>query len=1014
MKHAIVHVADIHYRKETPEGASSIIKSFIEDLKTQVSALNEYQFSIAMAGDIVQAGTDVESYDAVIAELDEQLTAIGITKNARIVVPGNHDIDRQLVEDKYDDYMDLHVKYTKTEPEFNDFMGKQNILHDKFENFELFVSGFSKHNQLFSRLGWGYNIDENVGVYCLNTALCSFGGLRGVDDHGKLAVYTRGLVEWCNNKNTTANILLMHHPLDHLNDWSITELQTIIENNFCICLSGHNHTQAVYYNKIPQSSLMCSAPPLFSRKQDALAYSIILIENDEPSNIRYREYSNGSFFPSPRLAKTDDGIVKLDNTYLHSMQQLESRLQNALESFKGQPPVFIKPKLSESREFNDKANLLDDLIENPMDTIIIAPPQFGLTCLALYIRVQAFKHKRKFLICIDAAHIKARNVLHYIEEELQRYNKQSSDIVSIMIDGWDNSVIDHSNMVKAIDEKFADIPLVLFSSKTVCLGATFSLSKVNRTLQVLHLQALTRNSMRELVSSYNEVKNVGSEDEIISHITKHMEAINIHRTAMNCLTLLRVLESSYNENVINRTKLIKAILFVLFTDNESFSYSSENPEVDECTFVLGKYCKDLVMQATGSFDANEFNDKLKKICTDNLILLNVDSMINILVDNCILVRYGNTFEFKHTFWIFYFAAECMMHDDLFKSCIMENQKYVNFPEIIEFYAGIDGQREDAMIILLSDLNSLMDKVDDNIGIKGAFNPLSTFLWNPSEEFIEKTRQEIADKVESSNLPSEIKDKHADKNYNSEAPYTQSINKFLDDYAVLSLLQSIKATSSALRSSTFIKPELKLDATRAIFKGWEAISKVMFWISPLLAQQGRASHDGLNLVLASGFSEDKNERFREILVANPINVAKLLKDDLSSKKIGPLLCKHLAESNSEMQRHLVAIFLLEERPANWSKHLLEHLNRLHPSSFYLGNLLTNLKNEIITGFIEKPEEKQMKKIVGAVLAKRRYAGKISEKRLKIIPPGMVMNKENELPIDQLLSNPTSRPVEKVRR
>lgn len=1008
MKHAIVHVADIHYRKEAPEGASSIIKAFIDDLKVQIKDLSDYQFSIAMTGDIVQAGADVGSYEAVIAELDDQLTAMGIPKNARMVVPGNHDIDRKLVEDNYDEYMAFHDKHTKTEPEFNNFMSNHNRLYDKFENYELFVSGFSKHDDFFSRLGWGYNIDDNVGVYCLNTALCSFGGLNDVDDHGRLAIYTRGLVAWCQNKTTTANILLLHHPLDHLNDWSRTELQAIIEKNFCLCLSGHNHLPAVYHNRIPQNSLMCSAPPLFSSKLDTLAYSIVLIENNEPSLIKYREYSNGTFFPSPRLAKTADGVVKLDSTYLHSLQQLESRLQNALEFFKGQPPVFIKPKLSESREFNDKANLLDDLIATPANSIIIAPPQFGLTCLALYIRVQAFKQNRKFWIYIDAAHVKARNVLNFIDEELQRYDKQSSDIVSIMIDGWDNSVIDHSNMIKAIDEKFTDIPLVLFSSKTVCLNTTFNLSKVNRTLQVLHLQALTRNSMRELVSGYNEVKNVGKEDDILSHMTKHMGAINIHRTAMNCLTLLRVLESNFNEKVLNRTKLIKAILFVLFTDNDSFSYSSENPEVDECTFVLGIYCKELVMNATGSFDANEFQGKLRDICNENLISLDVDKMIQILLDNCILVRYGNTFEFKHTFWIFFFAAECMLHDDSFKSYIMENQKYVNFPEIVEFYAGIDGKREDAITILLSDLNSLMVKVDENIGIKGEFNPLSTFLWNPSETFIEKTRLQIAEKLESSNMPAEIKDKHADETYDSEAPYNQSINNFLEDYAVRNLIQSISATSRALRSSTFIKPELKLDAARTIFRGWEAISKVLFWISPALAQEGIAAHDGINLVLASGFSEDKQQRFKEILLANPLNVALLLKDDLSSKKIGPLLCKHLAESDSEMQRHLVAIFLLEERPTNWSKHLLDYLNLLHPNSFYLGNLLHNLKKEIKTGFIEKPEEIQLKKMVGAVLAKLRYAGKTLEKRPKTISPGMMMNKENELPIDQLLSIPTPRP------
>ncbi len=1008
MKHAIVHVADIHYRKDAPEGASSIIKAFVTDLEEQIKSLAGYQLSIAMTGDIVQSGADMESYEAVIAELDTRLDAMGITKNDRVVVPGNHDLDRQLVEDNYDDYVKLHDKHTGTEPEFNNFMCAHNRLHDKFENYELFVSEFAKHDAFFSRLGWGYNIDDNVGVYCLNSALCSFGGARGVDDEERLAIYTRGLVEWCNNKTTSTNILLLHHPLDHLNAWSRTELQSIIEEHFCLCLSGHNHLPAVYHNRIPQNSLMCSAPPLFSCKQDTLAYSIVLIENNEPSYIKYREYNGGKFFPSLRLAKTDDGTVKLDNTYLHSLQQLELKLQNALQSFKGQPYVFIKPKLSESREHNDKTNLLESLIDSPDNAIIVAPPQFGLTCLSLYMQVEAFKKRRKFWIYIDATHVKTRNVLKTIEEELQRYSKEDSDIECIMIDGWDNSLVDHSNMIKVIDDEYADIPLVLLSSKTVCLDSTFSLSKVNRDLNVLHLQSLTRSSMRVLVSGYNEERSVGKEDEVLSHMVKHMETINIHRTALNCLTLLRVLESNYNEKVLNRTKLMKAILFVLFTDNESFSYSNERPEVDECTYVLGQYCKDLVMQSTGSFDAIEFANKLRKICDENLMSLDVDRMIEVLIDNNILVRHQNIYEFKHSFWIFYFSAEYMRHDDVFKDYVLGKQKYINYPEIIEFYAGIDGKREDAVKILLTDLNNLIDKVGDNIGIKESFNPLSRFLWNPSDGFIKEVRHEISEKVESSNLPSALKDKHADSNYASEAPYDQSINQFLDDYAVRSLLQSIKATSRALRNSTFISRELKLDTAKAIFRGWEEFSKVIFWISPSLAQKGRATHDGLSLVLASGFSEDVKERFKEILIANPLNVVALLKDDLSSKKMGPLLCKFLADSDSEIQKHLISIFLLEERPTDWDKHLLDHLNLLHPSSFYLGNLLSNLKQEIKTGFIEKPEEAQLKKLVGAVLAKRRYAGKLTEKKRKAISAGMMMNKENELPIDQLLSSVTPRP------
>ncbi len=1008
MKHAFIHVADIHYCKDEPEGASSVLKAFAKDINKQIENLHGFEFSLAMTGDIVKVGADMSSYEEFIQDVDTLFNDIGITAEHRIVVPGNHDLDRNIVEENYSEFKKIHDNYVDSEPKFNNFMSKHNLIYDKFENYELFVSAFAKHDDSFSRLGWGYEIGNNIGVYCLNSALCSLGGYEGVNDEGRLAIYTRGLVEWCTKTSTSTNILLLHHPLDHLIDWSRDELQSIIENHFSLCLYGHNHSPAVYHNSIPHNALMCSAPPLFSSKKDTLAYSIILFENNEPAEIRFREYSNGSFSPCPRLSKTDDGSAKLNSADLHTLQQFESKLNNALESFKGQPTVFIEPILSESREFNDDSNLLNDIINSPENTLVVAPPQFGLTCLALFMRVDAYKSRRKLWIYIDAAHQKTRGVLKYIEEELQRYNKTSPDIECILIDDWDNTTQDHLNMIKVIDEKYKDIPIILLTSKTECFDRTFSLSKVGRTLKVLHLQALSRNSMRTLVSRYSLGKTVEREDEILSHMAKHMEAINIHRTALNCITLLRVLDSNYNEKVLNRTKLLKAILFVLFTDNESFSYDSKNPEVDECTYVLGQYCKDLVMKATGSFDSVEFADKLKRICKENLMTLDVDRMIDILLENNILVEYGKLYEFKHTFWIFYFAAEHMLHDENFNNYIMKDKMYVNFPEIIEFYAGIDGKREDALNTLLSDLDQLIEKVDNKIGIKGTFNPLSTFVWNPSAGFIEQTRKEIAEKIESSNLPDEIKDKHADKNYNSEAPYDQKINKFLNEYSVLSLLQSIRATSRALRNSTFVSADLKLKTAQAIFKGWEEISKVMFWISPLLAKEGKAAHDGISLVLSSGFSQDLNVRFKEVLISNPFNVATLLKDDLSSKKIGPLLCKHLEESDSEMQRHLVAIFMLEERPIDWGKCLLNHINLLHPRSFYIGNLLTSLEQEIKLGFIESSEENTLKTMVSAILAKRRYAAKISEKKRKEIPPSMMISKENEIPIDQLLSKPKSIP------
>jgi hypothetical protein len=677
---------------------------------------------------------------------------------------------------------------------------------------------------------------------------------------------------------------------------------------------------------------------------------------------------------------------------------METQLKHALKAFKGQPTVFVEPKLSKKREFNDDPNELQTLIKSPYDTLIIAPPEFGLTCLGLHVRLEAFK-ARNFWLYIDAERAKARKISDLIDEEFLHYDQNLSDLKCIVLDSWNAGNIDHLTMVKNITAKCPNLPLVILAEDSLVLDATGILSKLGRNFKVLHLQALSKNSMRQLVAGYNATKRIGTEDVVLSGLAGHLESINIHRTPLNCYTLLRVLDSTYNEKLLNKSKLLKAILFLLFTDSDSFSYLSDKPDVDECMYVLGRYCKDLVTQRTRSFDADKFAPQLTEICKSAQITLNVDAMINVLFENNVLIRHGNQLEFRHRYWIFFFAAEWMRHDDEFRRFILTNRNYVNFPEIIECYSGGDGKRADAMETLLSDLTSLIDQVDKKIGIERSFDPLSPLLWNPSDEYIQKARSQIAERVESSNLPADIKDKHADRDYQSVAPYDQSIRRFLNDYSVLSLLESIKTASRALRNSPFVDAELKQKVTGAILRGWEEMARVVFWITPILATQGRAIHDGFAVRLAEGFSANLDQRFKEIIISTPSNVVRILGIDLASKKIGPLVNDYFQATDSKLQKHMMAVFIATVRPKGWYDATLNYINLLHPRSFYLGNIFGKLTDEITLGDLEQGEEVALKQLTRAIISKREYAPK--ESAAKEIPPNKLLNEENRLPIDKLL-------------
>ena len=251
-----------------------------------------------------------------------------------------------------------------------------------------------------------------------------------------------------------------------------------------------------------------------------------------------------------------------------------------------------------------------------------------------------------------------------------------------------------------------------------------------------------------------------------------------------------------------------------------------------------------------------------------------------------------------------------------------------------------------------------------------------------------------------NLQSHLRQAKQDK-----LDYDESISNFLNEYSVISLIQSIKASSRALRNSNYIGPELKKEMMHGILNGWEQLSKVLFWLSPTLAQKGSVTYDGLYIFLLGGnFEESCSKRLEDIFTSNPQNVVVHFKDDLSSMKMGPLVFDCLKNSKSELQKHFLSLFLIRERPIGWYKELFAFMNLLHRNSFLLGDLYNSIKGELEKGFVSENDSKGLKKLLNIVVAKHEYAPKtiITE-----IPKNMTINDRNKLPIDKIFATGKSQ-------
>jgi hypothetical protein len=999
MNKIVVHLSDLHYRQGWIEEQGVVLDSFFEDLGDQLGKINNADYYLVFSGDIVHSGDDSNSYDAFFSYFDDKLTKLGIPVSNRICVPGNHDVSTEIIKLNQVIHEGV-ISQRLDETDFNNYIANPTILTEKFQKYRKFEQVFAKYGVSgFQLTGAGWEIDEGIGMYCLNTALCSIGGLPRDNqvhpDKGRLAIDTRTLHAWNQKCKSTVKIFVMHHSLDWLVPWAKREVETILRKDFALCLSGHAHDQYVFHSINKGTTLVqCSAPPLFTKKTGELGYSFITISPEMGViDITYRQWTkHQSFVAGGSFSNSDDGrvIIKHEESFIDRL--LTKRFEDSLVSFAYQPKVWVEPILSKRPEYvhtkdaeDDAFIEISDLVAKPRSTIIKAPPQFGLTCLAHYLVKNAWQDKdSKLWLYLDSKLMKHNypDVKKYIESELEIFDRKTQDIGCVILDSWTNHDKTSLTLLKNIITLAGELPIILMqTSDEFTFSGESSQTLEGREFGILYLRALTRENVRKVVTDYNEEKHIGDDNAVLSRVVLDLEMLNLHRTPLNCLTLLKVSEVDFDESPVNRTEMLKRILFLIF-NTEIPTYKSR-PDLKDCEYVLGYFCENMLRKAQYSFTRDEFLDVLGQFCKDMVIDLEVQVLFDILYVNNILIDHGNIFNFRFTYWIYYFAAHRMYHNKVFADFIFENMRYANYPEMIEFYTGIDRRRDDALNILIKDLQTIRKKVQEKSGLPDELNPYRFVQWKPSEKTLERMHNEISDGVKNSNLPESVKDQYADRRYEPAQPYYQDVRNIFYEYSLVILMQTVKAASRALRNSDYVPPDIKRQIFSEIGESWKEVVKLIAALTPLLATEKSALFDGANFLLIGNFGDTPERRFNNILSAIPSNVVTWFVDDLYSHKMGPLLIEQSNKENDDLKKHNIMLLLIMQRPRDWVTQVREYIEAVPKNSFYLMDIYALLYAEYTYSFASPDTLREIKYLIKTAAAKYLF-GAIGEKSRNKVP------------------------------
>ncbi|MEO6668180.1 MAG: DUF4062 domain-containing protein [Ferruginibacter sp.] len=643
------------------------------------------------------------------------------------------------------------------------------------------------------------------------------------------------------------------------------------------------------------------------------------------------------------------------------LKRLEEDLNESLKTYNEKSPIWIEPIISSKREVptnptknEDNRIELQSFIENPGNVIIKAPAEFGLTSLAQYLKLNAWKAGKTF-IYIDSKKTKKHKVVKDILNEARNYYfKEVQNIDSIILDSVCFEEHGIMQMIKNVCDEYKDIPLLLLNT----LDNNFFLKsdeddkvEIKREFTSFYLLPLPQTEVRKIVTSYAKSKSFTEDNETtLTKVTKDLMTLNMHRTVKNCISILRASSKMVDDySPVNRTKLLETILNGIFHEYELPTYHDEKPDVKDCSFVLGFLCELLVLKGDFEFSDKYFREELTKFCDDNYITLDLNYVLNALKDNSIIGTIGsNTNYFRNSYWVFYFIAQRMNMNLKFREKIYRDKKYIDYPEIIEFYTGIDRNKEDALIILSKDLEDTLQLVRAKVNIPNDLNPFKAIQWNPDIPTLEKEEAKIGENVISSGLPDEVKDKYEDKNYNQIKPYNQVINSVMRDYSFLVLIRQVSAASRALRNSDFVTDtNIKKELLNKITQGWNEVSKLLIVLSPLLADKGNVAFEGATFELEEEDFKisDPVEKRMAVLLAVPTNVVKIFKDDIYSIKIGSLLIAKAQNEPNSLIKHELMLMIIAERPKKWREVIDNYIIGLDKNSFFLSDTLSLLNFNI---------------------------------------------------------------------
>lgn len=239
-----LHLSDFHLKESEQWSQDVVLKSLLADISNRYCTGLPLDF-IFITGDLAFSGK-TEEYLIVEDFLCQLLANTGVPCDKLLLVPGNHDINRDIEVDAFTGARSL----LKDSTQVDKFLGneaRRRTLFRRQSAFREFANRLCKEHR-YSETSYQHSVQHDIhglsiAVLLIDSTWLSEGG--ETDSHSIL-VGERQLIDLSSKLSEPSLVIgLMHHPMDWLAPFEHTAIKHLAAEHCHLLLRGHVHEDSV-------------------------------------------------------------------------------------------------------------------------------------------------------------------------------------------------------------------------------------------------------------------------------------------------------------------------------------------------------------------------------------------------------------------------------------------------------------------------------------------------------------------------------------------------------------------------------------------------------------------------------------------------------------------------------------------------------------------------------------------------------------------------------------------------